>query len=356
MDKKNFCFKLYPVNKEISKVWFVKYRDAAGRPQKSYGRLRHYNTVAERLKEAKRLIIILQKPVVEDIIKRNKLIINLSNALEYRRPSLEKKSYQTYFSILKYFAAWYHLEYKKDKHISPAAYIMHLHSLGKHNNTIRRANVLLKDLFNVLIREGHYAKNPFEFVKVKKIKAKSLLPFHQVQIAALKELIIKRDPQLWDAILFEYYLFFRPKEIRLLQVKHILFDAMQIILDDKIAKDDDNYLKAIPMPMQQTILKFQYLPKEFFLFSNNDKPGIKKVGVNNFCNRHRHFIKALQLGERYAFYSWVHTGIKAAAMAGIPHKQLQLQKGHSDLKMFDEYLKDLNINDCVELVNNFPEI
>jgi len=46
--------------------------------------------------------------------------------------------------------------------------------------------------------------------------------------------------------------------------------------------------------------------------------------------------------------------LKKAAMSGIPIKQLQLQKGHSDLKMFDEYLKDLGVNDCQLLVNNFP--
>ena len=64
----------------------------------------------------------------------------------------------------------------------------------------------------------------------------------------------------------------------------------------------------------------------------------------------------MRLPARFTLYSWVHTGIKMAALKGIPLVQLQKQKGHSDLAMFEEYLKDLNINDCIEMVANFPEM
>lgn len=67
-------------------------------------------------------------------------------------------------------------------------------------------------------------------------------------------------------------------------------------------------------------------------------------------------LRGLLYDSRYSLYSWVHTGIKKAAMSGIPIKQLQLQKGSSDLKMFDEYLKDLGVNDCQLLANNFPSL
>jgi len=78
------------------------------------------------------------------------------------------------------------------------------------------------------------------------------------------------------------------------------------------------------------------------------------LSQNHLASKHLAFRKAANLSGRYAFYSWCHTGIKMAAMAGIPIKQLQLQKGHSDLKMFDEYLKNIGVEECWQLTNNFP--
>ncbi|MEO8769010.1 MAG: site-specific integrase [Ferruginibacter sp.] len=355
MEKTNAVYKVYPIDQNITRTWFIVYRDK-GRKIKKYGKLQHCKTLDEKIKEANRIIKELQEPILSQQISRG-LIQSLSDILEYRRPSIEKKTYQTYFSKLKIFAEWFRPAYKINKEISPAGFIRHLQIEKKlTNNTIRHYLIFLKDAFNELNRIGKYKGNPFDSIRIKKVRGKSLLPFHPNQITELKNIIAKEDPQLWDAILFQYYLYFRPKEIRMLKISDILFDEMKIILRDEVAKDDDNYLKTIPIPMQKMILEYKKFPFDYYIFSSNGEPGKNQLSTNALSSRHREFLRTLNYGKRFAFYSWVHTGIKMAAQARIPIKQLQLQKGHSDLKMFDEYLKDLGVDDCNDLKNNFPEI
>jgi integrase len=288
--------------------------------------------------------------------QRNDISSNLSAILEYRRPEFALKTYQTYFSILRYFIAWYRSESITRKDVSPGEYIRHMHEAGYHNNYKIKVKIFLGSLFKKMVKDGTYPVNPFADIKIKKLKGQSLLYFHPNQVKTLKKLIVKNDPQLWDAILFEYYLFFRPDEIRKLKIGNIMFDEMKVEVGVDITKDDDVLQKAIPVAMRPLIKKYKGLPADWFIFSRNGQPGEHMLSINNLNKRHRVFLDKLNISHRYALYSWVHTGIRESAMSGIPHKQLQLQKGHSDLKMFDEYLKNIGVNDCIQLINNFPRI
>jgi integrase len=356
MSKKNFLPRLYPLDRDMGKTWFIKHTDPSGRPAKTYGRLNHLHTIQEREKEAERLLAILKQPAASSIKQRQDLISNLSAVLEYKRPEFATKTYQCYFSHLKYFSAWYRTERVKRPDVSAAEYIRHMHEAGYHNNYKIKAKIFIGSLFKKMVSDGLYDHNPFAEVKIKKVKGQSLLAFHPDQVKALKKIILAADPQLWDAIEFEYYLFFRPIEIRQLKISNILFEEMKVDVGSKITKDNDVLQKAIPEPMRATILKFKGYPPDYYIFSSNGLPGPKMLGMNAFNKRHRKFLDKLQISHRYAFYSWVHTGAKNAAMAGIPMKQLQLQKGHHDLEMFNEYLKNIGVDDCTQLIAQFPAI
>ena len=214
----------------------------------------------------------------------------------------------------------------------------------------------MRSFINDLIKQKKQIHNPFDGIKIKKVKPQSKLPFSRDQLKEIMPVIVERDPQLKDAIDFLFYLFFRPSEIRLLKVEHIIFSSMQIIASDDYLKDDDNYLKAIPAPMQQHILKYKDEPKHFYIFSDNGSCGEKPLSRDNLSKRATAILRSLHFHKRYTLYSFTLTGIKEAVMSGIPLKQLQLQKGHSDLKMFDEYLKNIGVNDCIALVANFPTL
>jgi hypothetical protein len=69
MNKKNFCPKLYPLNRDLARTWFVKYYDHTGRPQKKFGNLNNLATIRERELEAKRIVknILQPEPLKEKI-------------------------------------------------------------------------------------------------------------------------------------------------------------------------------------------------------------------------------------------------------------------------------------------------
>ncbi len=356
MRKKIFVPTLYPKDRDMSKAWFVKYHDKAGRLQKKYGRLAHITTLKERLKEADRLIAEILEPDNNTATQRENVVSHLSQLLEQKRSGLALKSYQTYFYYLKKFSTWYNIAYKKNKKIELSTYINYLQDEGLHQNMVRKKAKVLGSWFNTLVKRGLYAENPFADITIKKIKAKSKLPFHDNQLKELLPIIAKKDTQLRAAIDFLYYLYFRPAEIRLLQVEHILFDEMKFIATNEVTKDNDNYLKAIPVQMREHIYKYKGLPPKYYLFGVDGVPGLKPLGKNSLTRRMTDILREHNYSLRFTLYSFVHTGIKKAALSGIPIKQLQLQKGHHDLNMFNQYLKDLGVEDCVQLIENFPTL
>lgn len=352
MDKKNFVPTLYPLDRNMGKHWFVTYYDH-GCKRKKYGNLNNISNKKKRLEEADRIIKQLLEPEEIRSAQYMGLIGNLEAVLDYKRPQLEDKSYQSYFSFLRGFAAWYHLQ---PKNTDPAGYIRHMYVQKYHPNYILRCKITLGSWFKELVKQRLYPCNPFADIKIKKLKSQSLLPYHPKQIEELKNLMLREDPQLWIACLFQYYLLFRPKEIRMLKIENILFDEGMVSVGHDITKDDDVLLKAIPDAFKAIIEQFRTYPPNWYIFSYGGAPGPKILSRDQLSKRHRIILDIANYSHRYAFYSWVHTGAKEAIMAGIPAKQLQLQKGHSDLKMFDEYLKKIGVNECTQMIRSFPAI
>lgn len=357
MIKKIFAPTLYPLDRDMRKEWFVRYKDKAGRPLKMRGKLNQLHTEPERLEEAERLILLITAPDRIEKERKKGLIGQLSDLLEYKRPFMRKKGYQSYSSILKCFARWYTSEASLKTEVVPGDYIRYLHEQNLHKNTIRGKTMVLKGLVKELVKKGLQTTNPFEAVVLqKKVKAQSKLPFTSNQVARLKTYMLQHDSQLWDACEMLYYLYLRPNELRQLKVEDIMFEEWKIFLKGTIAKDSDTIYKAIPIPLRPQLMKYTNAPANYFILSDNGKPGATMLSRDNLTKRMRTVLKTLNFGSRYSLYSWVHTGCKNAAMSGIPIKQLQLQKGHADLKMFNEYLKDLGVDDCEQLVVDFPSI
>ncbi len=355
--RKKICLPtLYPLNRDLQKTWFVKFYTPAGKLVKLYGKLAWYHTVKEKEAEGRRIIEEVINPGINVQGKKKTDLASLICAqVEYKKPSLEPKSYENYFGIAKAFTLWCRDLTTQNKPVQPAEFAMHLFSKGLHKNTVRNRIIILSGLAKELIKAGKLIANPFADIKIKKVKATSKLPFTSTQVQQIKT-ILMRDKQLWLASQFMYYLYLRPKELRHLKIGDILFEDKKIILSGLIAKDDDTIIKAIPVPLQPVTAALEVYPANFYIFSKNGLPGATILGRDNLSKRVKAILIGLNFSHRYTFYSFCHTGIKNAAMSGIPIKQLQLQKGHADLKMFDEYLKDLGINDCTQLVTQFPAL
>lgn len=339
----------------MRKFWLIKWYDATGKPCKIYGNMNSLPTKALRLKEANRLIAEILSPGIKDDKRKTDLVGQLSDLLEYKKPMMEWASYTSYSTILRAFALWYRKARAENKDTVAGDYIRHMHVIGLHKNTIRNRLMVLRGLVKELIPHKQL-HNPFDGIKAKRVKAQSKLPFTDNQLMELLPVVEQEDPQLRDAIDFCFYLFFRPKEIRALKISHILFEPMQVIASDDVLKDDDNYLKAIPLGMYRHIEKYKGYPPEYYIFSKDGLPGPERLSRDHISRRMTDILRRLNYHKRYTLYSFVHTGIMMAERAGIPHKQLQLQKGHANLQMLEEYLKDIKITTGMQLVNDFPSL
>lgn len=352
MNKKIFVPTLYPISRDMEKVWFVKWHDTNGRVQKTYGNLNKLPTKKDREKEAIVIIERLQNPNFEPRQRGLNIVQLLSKLNEFKKAAVEPKTYLCYDCIINDFALWY--RNVKGRDIRENDYFNHLASKGLHKNTIRNRHIVLKGLCRELIERGNLFYNPFDNIKFKKIKPTSKLPFSKPQSELLKSWMKENDPQLLLACEMMYYLFLRPNELRQLKICDILFDEWKVCLSGTIAKDNDVIYKTVPEPFREKLLQLKNEPFNNYIFSLNNKPGPKLLVYKTLTVRHRKMLDELNISKRYSFYSWVHTGIKNAALSNIPIKQLQLQKGHHDLNMFDQYLKDLGVDDCSRLVNEFP--
>lgn len=341
----------------MGKTWFVKYAPIPGKLLKRYGKLNDLTTLEERLAEGERLIKEINEPSEKQVKQKSSLVLNLEAYLECKRPEWEERSFEDYRSILRQFTAWYYPKLKTNKHCCPSGFISYLFDEGYSKNYIRKNNFFFKAAFKWLVKEHLYHTNVFSDITVKKVRGLSKLPFTAAQKTALRSLIEASDKQLWLACELEYYCFIRPKELRLIKLSDI-DSNMMLWIRAEVAKDDDAAPVIIPAQLIPKIkaLKENY-PAHYYLFGKGGKPSTKLLSKNSLNLRHSEYVKALNLGERYSLYSWVHTGIKEAALSKLPVKFLQQQKRHHSLDMFNQYLKDLTLfEDCIQMRDHFPTL
>lgn len=328
MKKKIFVPKLYPLNRELAKTWFVKWVDAKGKTQKTYGNLNKLPTVKLREVEAQNIISKICNPAFTGAKRSYGLAQMLSNLVQYKKNEVSKKTYLCYDCIVNDFGLWQKLIAPKDA--LEIDYFNHLAGKGLHRNTIRNRHVILKGLCNELISREKINFNPFTKVKFKKIKATSKLPFSSNQAQILKDYMIENEPQLLLFCEFMYYLFLRPNEARQLKVMDILFDEWKVCLSGAIAKDKDVIYKAVPDQLKCKLLQFKNIKPTSYIFCTKAGESMPYKTVQQL---HKKMLDKLNFSSRYSLYSWVHTGIKNAALSDIPIKALQLQKGHHDLNI-----------------------
>ena len=80
----------------------------------------------------------------------------------------------------------------------------------------------------------------------------------------------------------------------------------------------------------------------------------KPISKNIMSNRHRDILKDLNFSPNHTLYSWKHTGVVKAFLAGINIKSIQLQCRHYSIAETDNYLKSLGLFDNFDLQMNMP--
>ncbi len=200
-------------------------------------------------------------------------------------------------------------------------------------------------------------QNPFGLSeKLKHTRTKSPVFTNDLRKLVRKELP-KFDKQLWLFIQFIYYTGLRPgAELRLLQLRMFDFHQGTILVPAEITKDRTDRVVTMPRQLIDELakLKAETLPKEFFLFTELNKPGPRPMSATVFQRRWTAFKQKHNIPAEYKMYAFKHTGATAADRSGIDRREIKEQLGHSSLQQTEEYLETWENKVSESIRDNFP--
>lgn len=291
---------------------------------------------------------------------------HLKNILSEQQAIIQSTSYNSYLSQVRTFTKWLKdndwlsslaITEFSEEHVRKFFHYLAV-ILKRHPTTRNQYRTNLKHLFKLLLERKIIEYNSFECVKKLPTQKTSKKPFNEYQRKQLKDYIQDNNSELWFCVLFIYYCFIRPKEIRLLKISDIDMYEEKITVRAEISKNKKTQYVRIPKPFMKIINSQQLhlYPGNYFVFGNNGTPGLKPRSKNHFNSKHLEILRLLGYSEQYCLYSWKHTGAITAVKAGINLKELQMQLRHHSLDMVNEYLKNLGVLDSDFLQNRFPEL
>jgi len=342
---------------DITKKWFVHYKDDRGIWQKAYEGINQHTTKEGRVAAAAELIARLEAayiPPPANHLQR----LQLFEALEARRPELRRHSFGCFETKLKLL-----FDFLGPKEVTPetAKDFLREYQKTRRPATVHEARRSLNFLF-----ERCGMKGWLDGFAPKKGKSDPARYFQAHQAARLRDYLESTDSQLWLHCQFVYYCFLRPRsELRFLKVEDIYFEEKKIMVrSDFFAQGKDGHLPAgsknhktefvaIPDIFAPALEHLKDLPPNSYVFPS-EKDIYKPIGRNTLGERHAKALRALGFSTEYKLYSWKHTGAVACVKAGVSLKELQIQLRHHSLDMVDKYLRQLGVADLVKLRASFP--
>ncbi|MEM7511084.1 MAG: tyrosine-type recombinase/integrase [Bacteroidota bacterium] len=182
------------------------------------------------------------------------------------------------------------------------------------------------------------------------------IPYTPAQKRLLASYMSKVQPDLYCFCMFMYYGFMRPVEIMRLKIGHI--DVSRgIILVRSYKSKNKKQLPVVMVPrLEQLYWEFLhrhgYSTKDvqqgrldnLHIFSKDLIPGEKEWARNRFSERYRKVLERTGLynGELTG-YSWKHTGVCSAYLAGLDIRAIQEQCRHSSLAETERYMRSMGL-------------
>ncbi len=156
---------------------------------------------------------------------------------------------------------------------------------------------------------------------------------------------LEREKELYNYVKWIFYSCMRPREISLLQIKHIDLNARQIKAIAPTAKTGDRYI-PICDELFQLIKEMRLidLPLNYYVFGKNGKPSELLCYKDTFRNRYKPIKEKLGLDDKYTLYGWKHTRVVNLLMADFTDQQVMSLTGHSDYQSFMAYKRELLVD------------
>jgi len=155
----------------------------------------------------------------------------------------------------------------------------------------------------------------------------------------LKLFLEHENPHYLLACQVLYYCFIRPKEMSYIKIGHINMERGTIFIPGKTAKNYKDSIVTIPKPLLAYIHKMDIVrfPQNFYLFSDDFKPGAKRRDEKQFRDYWLQIRKKLKFPVTYKFYSLKDTGITDLIGQIGDTRIVRDQARHHSISMTDIY-------------------
>lgn len=262
----------------------------------------------------------------------------------------EPESIRNYKSVLRRFIFWAQKKGIADNDITAYTqqimadfFIFFIDDLKRAGRTIKRYRNVLHGVFEIARKAKKIKHNPvYDMPGTTRINDHAPRPISEADIRIfLKE--IKKQPQLYLAVLLQMYCFIRPgNELRNLKIGDIDLERNTIRILKSNAKTREQRIVTMP-DFLSDILRNEYklnsYNRNYFLFCRDGIPGTTMLGKNQLRKKFNEIRSRLKMPDSYKLYSWKHTGGVLAEDMGIPLHVIQAQMGHKNILTTVEYLR-----------------
>ncbi len=386
---------------DISRQWFIYFSikdPATGRMQvfRKYDGFAQLKTAEERNKHGRKLITRWTKKILSgwnpffenDLVKYASRIKYDQDARKQGREVESTRNFEYYSSMyLDYVKSTLKLRSSSYTTYKSKLRIFGIFLTGQgldksnvrffNNNTIKEFNAWLRKsrnlegkgineynealhrFFRYLAEELKYITiNPTVGIRHFKETNQPHLAFNDVYIKKLRELVENEDKYIWLMCRMIFSCFTRPKELRLLQIKHFNWADGTIKLPAEISKNNKTRIITIPDYMLTILLenKVNTFPDEYYFMSLHKQPGERPVHKNWLYRKMKRYFVELKFPKGYTLYSFKHTGVQKLARADVNLLYIQGQLGHSSLDEMYPYVQELLMQSNDEIRYNSPQI
>lgn len=299
-------------------------------------------------------------------ITHQKLNVPLKDAFTYmmkfKAAYLRPRSLPNYRERISSLLSWIENTYKREilSHEfteSMAQDFMH-HQItftGINARTFNSKLIDYRGFFNFLQQHRYCQINPFKVVKNLKEQDKKRMPLSSDMQRRYRDHVKENDLPLYYASMLCYYCGLRPVEIVGIRIRDIRGENKLIHIYPENGKGGRQRSAPVPDVFYPELQEYiTAIPEDFYLFSTNLLPGVKKIAPTRLAGRFAKVRDALGIPPEITFYSLKDTSAENLDYAGFSTKSLQLLYGHSTIATTDKYMTNFGAKAFKQLIENFP--
>lgn len=357
--KKILCPKIYPLNCDIKKRWFIRFFVKEGKVsvKKVVIIPKRLPTVESRLLWAKDYLKRLNTEGYTEKEKKqentfNKHIKLLFEYLE-SKTKIKSKSRSQYLGHIRGFNLFCEQNNIQSINKNVAYQFINWLSNNHEGRTVNHYKRTLTEFYDELVKLGRVRSNPFAGIKRLPTKKAYSEHFTDKEISLITEGVKVHKPFLYLPTMVILHCATRNgQEMPNIKIKDIDFEGGKLWVRDTFSKNGESEAVFIPANLMIIFkrLGIDAAPAEHYLFTKTGSPGPVKVGSNYFQYHFRQLLEILGIyTPKKGFYRLKNSLAVKMVKKNVSKFAIQKQFRHKSFATTENYLSSLNVDEFPEL-------